>query len=156
NSHEQHSPRTYYQTIKSRKLAECYKTLEAASQINVIECENQKVNMSTRNVLNNTTKVNKGNNLNGNDLQEMCITWMDKIARIKDSPSLKQHAGKVDDSIIMVKCKDSGNSQLFLNNKVENIKLHVMNDLIIKTRSADKDRIDNLVERLFKKNNLGD
>ncbi|CAG8620206.1 1164_t:CDS:2 [Dentiscutata heterogama] len=39
-------------------------------------------------------KSAKGRGLSNNDHQEMCSAWMDKVARIKDPPSLKKHADK--------------------------------------------------------------
>ncbi|CAG8826822.1 15941_t:CDS:1, partial [Gigaspora rosea] len=103
-------------------------------------------------------------------------SWMDKVARIKDPPTLKKHAGEIGNNMGMVKYKYSENIPSFSNNKVENIKakrvqineqkfrvelwrslmmkLYVMCDLIIEARRADKDRISKLVKCLFKKVNL--
>ncbi|RIB23670.1 hypothetical protein C2G38_2032541 [Gigaspora rosea] len=98
--------------------------------------------------------INKERGLSNNYLQEMCGAWMDKVALIKDPPSLRKHANEVGDSIRMKKCKDNGNSPSFSNNKAENLKvkvelgifltmmkLHMMNDL---ERRADKDGIGDL------------
>ncbi|RIB11425.1 hypothetical protein C2G38_2203446 [Gigaspora rosea] len=151
-------------SAESKKLPESYESFEAAFK------------MSSCNVLNESAKSNKEGSLNNNDLQEMCDTWMDKVARINDPPSSKKRASEVSYNKRMMRCKDSGYSPSFNNDEVEDIKvngmlmddrkvkvelwifltlmkLHMMNDLI---RRADKDRIGDLVERPFKKNNLGD
>ncbi|CAG8611165.1 6697_t:CDS:2 [Dentiscutata heterogama] len=113
---------------------------------------------------------------NDQEVVGACGVWMLKVENIRgDPPSLKKHADEVGDNIRRVKCKDSGNSPSFSNNKV-NIKVKrvqmnkrkvrvevwrfltmmKLHGLIIETRSADKDRIGSLVEHPFKKNNLGD
>ncbi|RIB03803.1 hypothetical protein C2G38_740666 [Gigaspora rosea] len=129
----------YHQkSAEDRKSTRCYESIEAAcvawikkvrlfkTQNNETKCENQKIKMSSCNALNNNAKINKELGLSNNHLQEMCGAWMDKVALIKDPPSLKKHACEVGDSIRMKKCKDNGNSPSFSNNKAENLKVNGM------------------------------
>ncbi|RIB02479.1 hypothetical protein C2G38_2291202 [Gigaspora rosea] len=175
-------------STENKKLSRCYESLEAAcvawkkkvrlfkTQINETECENQKVKMSSCSALNNNAEINKECSLSNNDLQKMCNIWVNKVACIRGSQSLKKHSSKVDD-IKLENCKDISNSPPFSNEnavkvngmlmdkrnvKVEPwipitiIKIYVTNYLVINVQSTDKDETDYLVKLLFKKDNFGD
>lgn len=142
----------------------------------ITEHGEQKIKIVSCNEFNISTKVNKEYSLSNNGLQKMCSIWIYKSASIRGLPNLKKHTNE-DDNIKMEECRNIGNNSSFSKNNAINIKVHWMlmhsrkvkvekriqtSHIMMKmhvtncqVRNANKEPSD-LVERPFKKNNVGD